>query len=70
MNADAKTATYKSRKSRSEYTVNGTPTRAYLTVSGEAATNPDVIKMVDEVRRTKTDFATADWEARMLSNNY
>lgn len=65
-----KTVTYKSRKSRSEFTAKGTPTRAYLTASGEAATNPNVIKMVDEVRRTKTDFATADWEARMLANTY
>ena len=65
-----KTVNYKSRKSRSEFTVTGTPTRAYLTASGEASTNPNVIKMVDEVRRTKTDFATADWEARMLSNTY
>ncbi len=70
MAEEKKTTTYKSRKSRSEFTVSGTPTRAYLTASGEAATNPNVIKMIDNVRRTKTDFATADWEARMLSNTY
>ena len=41
--ADEKTTTYKSRKSRSEFSVKGTPTMAYLAVSGEAATNPKVL---------------------------
>lgn len=70
MPEDKRTATYKSRKSRSEFTVSGTKARAYLTASGEAATNPNVMKLIAEVRRTATDFATADWEARMLSNTY
>ena len=67
---DHKTVEYKSRKSQSVYTVTGTPSRAYLAVSGEASTNQKVLKLVDEVRKNKTDFATAEWEARMLSNTY
>ena len=49
--ADEKIVNYKSRKSRSEFTVKGTPTRAYLAVSGDAATNPKVLKQIDDVRK-------------------
>ena len=48
--ADEKIVNYKSRKSRSEFSVKGTPTRAYLAVSGEAATNPKVLKQIGDVR--------------------
>lgn len=68
--ADEKTVNYKSRKSRSEFSVNGTPTRAFLAVSGEAATNPKVLKQISDVRKGSYDFATVDWMARQLKETY
>ena len=68
--ADEIIVNYKSRKSRSEYTVKGTPTRAFLAVSGEAATNPKVLKQIDDVRKGSYDFATVDWMARQLKETY
>lgn len=68
--ADEKTVNYKSRKSRSEFTVKGTTTRAYLAVSGEAATNPKVLKQISDVRKGSYDFATVDWMARQLKETY
>ena len=68
--ADEITVNYKSRKSRSEYSVKGTPTRAYLAVSGEAATNPNVLKQISDVRKGSYDFATVDWMARQLKETY
>ena len=68
--ADEKTVNYKSRKSRSEYSVKGTPTRAFLAVSGEAATNPKVLKQISDVRKGSYDFATVDWMARQLKEIY
>ena len=68
--ADEKTTTYKSRKSRSEFTVKGTPTRAFLAASGEAATNPKVLKQIGDVRKGSYDFATVDWMARQLKESY
>ena len=65
-----KTTTYKSRKSHSEFTVKGTPTRAYLAVSGDAATNPKVLKQIGDVRNGSYDFATVDWIARQLKETY
>lgn len=68
--ADEKNVTYKSRKSRSEFSVKGTPTRAYLAVSGEAATNQKVLKQISDVRKGSYDFATVDWMARQLKETY
>lgn len=68
--ADEKTTTYKSRKSNSEFAVNGMPTRAYLAVSGDAATNPNVLKQIGDVRKGSYDFATVDWIARQLKETY
>jgi len=68
--ADEKTVTYKSHKSRSEFSVKGTPTRAYLAVSGDAATNQKVMKQIGDVRKGSYDFATVDWMARQLKEIY
>lgn len=68
--ADEKNITYKSRKSHSEFSVIGTPTRAYLSVSGDAATNPKVLKHIGDVRKGSYDFATVDWMARQLKETY
>ena len=68
--ADEKNTTNKSRKSRSEFTVKGTPIRAFLAVSGEAATNPKVMKQIADVRKGSYDFATVDWMARQLKETY
>ncbi len=68
--AEEKIVNYKSRKSRSEFSVKGTPTRAYLAVSGDAATNPKVLKQIDDVRKGSYDFATVDWMARQLKETY
>jgi len=68
--AEQKTVNYKSRKSRSEFSVKGTPTRAYLAVSGEVATNQKVLKQISDVRKGSYDFATVDWMARQLKETY
>ncbi|MBO7412813.1 MAG: hypothetical protein J6U20_04025 [Fibrobacter sp.] len=67
---EKRSATYKSRKSRSEFTVSGTKDRAFLAVTGEAATNPKVIKQVEDVRKGAYDFATVEWMARQVSSTY
>lgn len=61
---------HKSTKSNSEFTVSGEKDRAYLVVSGEAATKPKVIKEIERIRREGADFATVDWTARMLANTF
>lgn len=68
--AEEKIVNYKSRKSHSEFSVKGTPTRAYLAVSGDAATNPKVLKQIGDVRKGSYDFATVDWIARQLKEIY
>lgn len=68
--AEEKIVNYKSRKSRSEFTVKGTPSRAFLAVTGEAVTNSKVMKAINQIRVQGADFATADWTARMLANTY
>ena len=50
--------------------VKGTPTRAYLAVSGDAATNPKVLKQIGDVRKGSYDFSTVDWMARQLKEIY
>lgn len=61
---------FKSLKSRSEFIVSGEKGRAYLSVTGEAATNPKVLKEVARIRREGADIATAEYIARQLSNTY
>lgn len=64
------TEEFKSKKSRSVFTVSGKKERAFLTVSGEAATNR---KVQDEVARIRKSGATLDeavWTAKMLANTY
>lgn len=61
---------FKSLKSKSEFVVSGEKGRAYLTVTGEAATNSKVLKEIDRIRKEGTDFATAEYIARQLSNTY
>ena len=67
---DYKTVEYKYKKSHSIFAAKGTPRRAFIAVTGEAATNPKVLKAVNGIRVSGADFATADWTARMLSNTY
>ena len=61
---------YKSKKSNSTYTVSMQGDRAYIGVSGEAATNGKVIAEINRIRRGGCDKATAEWTARMLANTY
>ena len=65
-----KTTEYRSSKSRSVFSAKGTPSRAFLAVTGEAATNSKVMKTINQIRVQGADFATADWTARMLANTY
>ena len=65
-----KTTEYRSSKSRSVFSAKGTPSRAFLAVTGEAATNSKVMKTINQRRVQGADFATADWTARMLANTY
>lgn len=65
-----KTVEYKAKKSRSVFTAKGTPSRAFLAVTGEAATNSKVMKAINQIRVKGADFATADWTARMLANTF
>ena len=64
------TTEYRSSKSRSVFSAKGTPSRAFLAVTGEAATNSKVMKTINQIRVQGADFATADWTARMLANTY
>lgn len=61
---------HKSTKSNSVFTVSGEKDRAYLVVSGEAATKPKVINEIKRIRREGADFATVDWIARQMSATY
>lgn len=61
---------YKSKKTASQFIARGEPNRAYLIVTGEAATVGKVVNEVERIRRQGADFATVDWTARMLSNTF
>ena len=61
---------YKSLKSRSTFTVTGEHERAFITCSGEAASNPKVQAEILRIRKGGCDFATAAWTARMLARTY
>lgn len=65
-----KTITYKSAKSRSEYTVTESNGRAYLAVSGESSTNAKVLKQIADVRKGGGNFDTVAWIARQLSQTF
>ena len=60
---------YKSLKSRSTFTVTGDRERAFITCSGEAASNTKVQAEILRIRKGGCDFATAAWTARMLGKN-
>lgn len=61
---------YKSIKSESTFTATGTHERAFITCSGEAASNPKVQAEILRIRKGGCDFATAAWTARMLARTY
>lgn len=61
---------YRSRKSNSVFVAKGEKERAFLIVSGEAATLPKVIKEVGRIRKEGADFMTVDWVARQFANTY
>ena len=60
----------KSTKSNSTYSVQGTKERAYLIVTGEAATKSKVMKEVDRIRTGGATFAEAKWTAKMLARTF
>lgn len=68
--ASEMTDEYKSFKSRSTFTVTGEQERAFITCSGEAASNPKVQAEILRIRKGGCDFATAAWTARMLARTY
>ena len=61
---------YKSIKSEYTFTATGTNERAFITCSGEAASNPKVQAEILRIRKGGCDFATAAWTARMLAITY
>lgn len=60
----------KSTKSNSTFSVQGTEQRAYLIVTGEAATKAKVMKEVDRIRTGGGTFAEVKWTAKMLARTY
>lgn len=65
-----RTITYKSTKSRTEYTVTEKNGRAHLSVSGEASNHAKVMKQIDDVRRVGGSFELVCWMARQLSHTF
>lgn len=61
---------FKSAKSKSVFTVAGERSRAYLTVSGEAATDAKVQKEVLRIRREGGDFDSVKFVAKQLSRTH
>lgn len=62
--------TYKSTKSRTEYTVTEKNGRAHLAVSGEAAAHAKVVKQINEVRLGGGTFEMVCWMARQLAHTF
>lgn len=58
---------YKSKKSRSTFVARGEKDRAYLVVTGEAATKAKVMKEVERVRVGGGTFFEVDALARQLA---
>ena len=63
-------AEYKSTKSESSFKVTGEKDRAYLNVTGVAASNAKVKKEVDRIRRQGGNFDTVSFIARELSKTH
>lgn len=61
---------YRSAKSDSKFIVRGDPGRAYLVVSGEAATNVKVQRECERIRRGGSTFEMACWVAREFARTY
>ena len=61
---------FRSKKSRTIYTVSGSVERTFLTVSGEAANNRKVQNEVARIRRSGASWDEAVWTAKMLQNTY
>jgi len=61
---------YRSQKSDSVYTAVGEKDRAFLQVTGHAATIPKVKRIVDNVRIGGGTFDQVDFIARQLSHTY
>lgn len=62
--------TYKSTKSRTEYTVTEKNGRAHLAVSGEASNHAKVMKQINEVRLGGGTFEMVCWMARQLAHTF
>lgn len=58
---------YKSKKSRSTFVARGEKDRAYLVVTGEAATKAKVMKEVERIRIGGGTFFEVDALARQLA---
>ncbi|MBR4348293.1 MAG: hypothetical protein IKP90_05070 [Fibrobacter sp.] len=61
---------YKSKKSRSTFVARGEKDRAYLVVTGEAATKVKVMKEVERIRIGGGSFWEVDATARQLAATY
>ncbi len=61
---------YKSKKSRSTFVARGEKDRAYLVVTGEAATKAKVMKEVERIRIGGGSFWEVDATARQLAATY
>ncbi len=61
---------YRSAKSDSKFIVRGEPGRAYLIVSGEAASNAKVQRECERIRRGGSTFEMACWVAREFARTY
>lgn len=61
---------YRSQKSDSVYTAVGEKDRAFLQVTGQAATLPKVKRIVDNVRLGGGTFDQVEFIARQLSHTY
>jgi len=61
---------YRSQKSDSVYTAVGEKERAFLQVTGHAATLPKVKRIVDNVRIGGGTFDQVEFIARQLSHTY
>ncbi|MBO6063456.1 MAG: hypothetical protein J6P62_05725 [Bacteroidales bacterium] len=63
-------AEFRSAKSDSVFKASGDRGRAYLSVTGKAATVAKVKKEVERVRREGADFETAKFLASQMAKNY
>lgn len=67
---EKKSEEFSGKRTASKFIVQGTDERAFLVVTGEAATKRDVIKECEKIRIGGGDFSTVAWTARMLANRY